>query len=188
MEWLANRGYHFVYLERALIESVVSSYVAVHLKKWHFFAPLADTDRQRLERAPFSEDQIWGEYIRFKADKAIMHRLVTKYEIPTFQYQDVCERTGRIVGWICDKISVDPASLKEAASIQIPVATRTQSSIYGEFTGRLEQLVHHRRGELNSAVAGRISERTGLPEAGAQKTLRDYERSVAVPVRVAQMD
>lgn len=90
MEWLVNRGYRLMYLERPLIESVVSSYVAVHLAKWHFFSPLDDTDRRRLERAPFSENQIWGEYVRFKADKAIMSRIVSRFDVPTFQYRDVC--------------------------------------------------------------------------------------------------
>lgn len=181
VEWLVKRGYHFVYLERPLIDSVVSSYVAVHLRKWHFFGPLADADRQRLERAPFSENQIWDEYIRFKADKAIMNRLVTRHEIQTFQYDDVCKRTDRIVGWICDQLSADPAKLKQVASIQIPVATRSQSSIYEEFTDRLKQLLQGRKGELESAVAGRIGERTGLQQVASQKMLRDYERSAAVP-------
>lgn len=181
VEWLAKRGYRFVYLERPLIDSVVSSYVAVHLKKWHFFGPLADTDRQRLQRAPFSENQIWGEYIRFKADKAIMNRLVAKHEMATFQYGDVCDRTDRITGWICDQLSVDPVQLKPVASIQIPVATRSQSSIYEEFTDRLEQLLERRKGELDSVVVACISEKTGLQQAAAQKMLREYEGSVAVP-------
>jgi len=179
VEWLAKRGYCFVHLDRPLIESVVSSYVAVHLKKWHYFAPLDDMDHQKLESAPFLENQIWGEYLRFKSDKAIMNRLVRRHGIQTFHYQDVCDRAERIVGWICDQLSVDVAKLESAASIQIPVATRSQSSIYDEFTGRLRELLRSRRSELDSEIVKTIGQRTGLKRNPAQTLLEEYEESAA---------
>jgi LPS sulfotransferase NodH len=174
VDWLAKRGYCFLYLERPLIESVVSSYIAVHLKKWHFFAPLDDNERERLERAPFSEAQIWGEYIRFKADKAIMHRVVSKYNIHTFQYEEVCNRTDGIVNRLCEWISVDALKLKQAAPVQVPIATRTQSGMYEEFTGELKALLRRRRDDLDKDVLARIRERTGLPLSDARKLLREY--------------
>jgi LPS sulfotransferase NodH len=174
VEWLAKRGYCFLHLERPLIESVVSSYIAVHLKKWHFFAPLDDKERERLEGAPFSENQIWGEYVRFTADKAIMHRLAKKHGIRTFPYDEVCNRTEQIVDWLCSQLSIDLSKLKRVASVQIPVATRTQSGMYEEFTGRLKELLHRRRDELDAEVLGRIAERTGLQRSAARKLLREY--------------
>jgi LPS sulfotransferase NodH len=186
VEWLAKRGYRFLYLERPLIESVVSSYIAVHLKKWHFFAPLDDGERERLESAPFSETQIWGEYIRFKADKAIMHRLVTKHGIHTFQYDEVCNGTDGIVNWLCEQISLDLSKLKKASSVQVPIATRTQSGMYEEFTRRLNELLHSRRGDLDPDVLARITERTGLQRNGAQKLLSEYgETTSASPMAPA---
>lgn len=174
VDWLAGRGYCLVHLERPLIESVVSSYIAVHLKKWHFFEPMDDADRQRLETLPFSENQIWGEYIRFRADKAIIGVLVKRLAISTFQYTDVCEHVDEIVGWLCARIDTDAAKLKKASLVQTPVATRSQSWTYAAFSERLNELLHRRREELDAQVLKRISERTGLRRTGAQNLLREY--------------
>jgi LPS sulfotransferase NodH len=174
IEWLAKRDYCFLHLERPLLESVISSYIAVHLKKWHFFAPLDEKERERLESAPFAENQIWGEYIRFKADKAIMHRLMHKHGVRTFPYDEICNGTGRIVEWLCDRLSIDLSTLKKAGSVQLPVVTRTQSGMYEEFTGRLKELLHRRRGELDTEVHKRIVERTGLQRSAARRLLSEY--------------
>jgi hypothetical protein len=174
VDWLAGRGYCLVHLERPLIESVVSSYIAVHLKKWHFFEPMDEADRQRLETLPFSENQIWGEYIRFRADKAIIGVLVKRLAIPTFQYTEVCEHVEEIVNSLCVRMGTDASKLKKASLVQTPVATRSQSWTYGAFSDRLNELLDRRKEELDAQVLKRIGERTGLQRSGAQKLLREY--------------
>jgi predicted DsbA family dithiol-disulfide isomerase len=46
--------------------------------------------------------------------------------------------------------------------------------MYEEFTGRLKELLHRRRDELDAEVLGRIAERTGLQRSAARKLLREY--------------
>jgi hypothetical protein len=64
--------------------------------------------------------------------------------------------------------------LKQAAPVQVPIATRTQSGMYEEFTGELKALLRRRRDDLDKDVLAGIRERTGLPLSDARKLLREY--------------
>ena len=49
VEWMAERGYRFVHLDRPLNETVISSYIAYQMRKWHFFGKVDADARKRLD-------------------------------------------------------------------------------------------------------------------------------------------
>jgi LPS sulfotransferase NodH len=175
-EWLAERGYRFVYLERSLEDAVISSYIAFQMRTWHFFGAVGDETRQKFDALQFDENAIWNEYVRFLGDKVIVDHLARRFGMKSFTYETVRDSIDGITDWLCDQLRVDRNRLKPAAA-QIPIPTRSETPIYARFTDSLAVLLQSRSAYLGPRTLKRLCERTGLKRPGALKLLEEFNES-----------
>ena len=159
-------------LARPLDEAVISSYIAFQLKKWHFFGEVDSDARATLDALAFHDNVVWEEHIRFLADKIIIDHVASTYEIPAFEYATVRDNVGEIVASLRSRMQIDGNNLKRG-SAKIPIPTRNESSIYGEFTERLGALLERRGSELEARTIKRLCERTSLKRQAAERLVSE---------------
>ncbi len=80
--WMADRGYRFIRLERPLAETVVSSYIAFLMSRWHFFGELDEASRAKLDSLVFNGGAALDEYIRFRAEQIIVDAIAAPVRRP----------------------------------------------------------------------------------------------------------
>jgi len=172
VRWMVNRGYRFVHLERPLNETVVSSYIAFLMKKWHFFGELDEASRARLDNLVFESGAAWEEYLRFHAEQIVVSSLAAANGIPTIRYSEIESGIDEVVGRICSLIGVDQEKL-EAGSARIPLATRFESPTYGRFAEQLEQVLHDERDELQPRLVRKLRAMTSLGVRQAERLIEE---------------
>lgn len=147
LAWMRDRGYHLLYITRPLNETVISSYIAMRLNKWHFFGEIDQAAKERLDEMAFDRRAVWDEYVRFRAQKALMDHVARRFAIPSFSYSEIQSNVDRIVSSVCTSLKVDAEHLKTGAAA-IPVATRRESGTYESFASSLDELLEERRSEI----------------------------------------
>jgi LPS sulfotransferase NodH len=163
IRWMRDRGYQFVYLARPLNETVISSYIAYRMNKWHFFGELDDQARAKLDQLVFDERAAWQEYIRFRAQRLIADRIAKEFAMPVFTYKTLEEDVDTVVQSLCKRLDIDTGGL-EPGKTQIPVATRNVSPVYSTFSAKLDDLLARRADEINPHTAEEIRVFTGCPQ------------------------
>lgn len=168
--WLAERGYKVMRLERPLQDVAISSYIAYQMKRWHFFGEMDEAARARLDSLNYDDGAAWEEYIRYRAEKAIIDAVTAELGAPTISYTEFESDIDGIVSRLCGLIGVDPQSLPtRPAKMPIPVPARGGSDTYRRYGERLAELLDRRAGEVDSETARRVCALADLPREAAER-------------------
>lgn len=168
IQWMVARGYRIVHLRRALEETVISSYIASRLEKWHFFGEMDEATRSKLDEMGFDERAAMNEYVRFRAQRAALDHLTAKFDLPVFDYADVRADVESVASTICGFLGADPDSL-QPGSASVPVATRTESTTYNSFAQSLEQLLERRAQEIVPRTIRQLQSMLRVDEETAER-------------------
>ena len=155
VSWMVERGYRLVRLDRPLSDTVISSYIAFQMRRWHFFGQMDESTRARLDSLEFEDGAAWDEFVRFRAEKVIIDALSTWFDIPSVPYSEIELRVDAVVSAICSRIGVDPDSLKPG-SAPVPIPTRSESPTYGIFAERLAGLLHRRAADVDPSTIRKL--------------------------------
>jgi hypothetical protein len=172
IEWMVERGYRIIRLERPLDETVVSSYIAFLMRKWHFFGELDEASRAKLDRLEFEDGAAWEEYLRFRAEQIVVDALSASHGFPSIRYSEIETGIEVVVERICRIIGVDQEKLA-AGSARVPLATRSKSPTYERFAEQLEHLLDERCNELRPRLVKKLRNLTSLGAKGVEKLLDD---------------
>ncbi|MGD0191534.1 MAG: hypothetical protein ABSD74_12405 [Rhizomicrobium sp.] len=168
IEWMVDRGYHLVRLERPVEEAAVSSYIAFQMQKWHFFGEMDEDARARLNSLEFEDGAAWDEFIRFRAEKVIIDSLARWFDMPSIAYADIETDADLIVSRLCELIGADPAALKPG-SAPIPIATRNESPTYAVFAQRMAALLERRAADIVPSTARKLRAIGKLSQSEAEE-------------------
>lgn len=168
VEWLAQRGYGLVRLERPLHDSVISSYIAWQMGRWHVFGTLDQDTRAKLDALEFDDGAAWSEYIRFRAENAVVDALARHFDMPTISYAAVESNVDGVVTQLCDTIGVDRASL-QAGSARIPIPIRSESRTYDVFSERMASLLERRADDVEGATMRKLRAIGKIPQEMAEE-------------------
>ena len=168
VRWMISRGYRFFYIVRPLNEMVISSYIATRLEQWHFFGQVDDAARNKLNELVFARGAVWDEYIRFRAQKAIIDHIAQKFGFTSISYCDVQSKVDTAVDCVCKQMEIDPRNLGPGKA-SIPTTIREQSRTYQTFTMSLEQMLEERNPKIMPGTVQQLQILAGIePSVAAQ--------------------
>jgi hypothetical protein len=168
IEWMSERGYRLIRLDRPLNETVISSYIAFQMRQWHFFGEMNDQLRAKLDSLVFEDGAAWDEFLRFRSEKIIVDSIADALKMPSFQYAEIEADIDNVVGRLCQYIDVKPETLRPG-SAPIPFASRTVSPTYASFEAQLADLLDRRAGEVEAYTVKKTRALTGLDKEAAEK-------------------
>ncbi len=170
VQWMVDRGYRLFRLERPLPDTVISSYIAFLMSRWHFFGELDEASRAKLDGLAFEPSAAFDEYIRFHAEQIVVDTLARLHGIPTIPYSQIEEDIDGVVERICAAIGVDPAAL-EGGAARVPVPTRSKSATYVNFASNLAEVLVDRKQDILPRTVRKLRSLTGLGKAAAERLI-----------------
>jgi len=179
ISWMADRGYRFVRLDRPVVETAISSYIAYKMRTWHFFGDMDESARGRLDTLEFEEGAAFDEYIRLRAEKIVIDTIATSLNMPTFTYARVEADADGVVADLCRYIGVNPGGL-EPGSARIPVTTRTESSTYSRFAEQLEELLRRRAPDIGPHTVRRLRRLTALSFEATERLVKEHAAGTTI--------
>jgi LPS sulfotransferase NodH len=165
--WMIDRGYHFFHLERPLNETVVSSYIAFLMRTWHFFDEMDEATRAKLDSLEFEEGAAWEEFIRFRAENAIVRHLAKKHGMPSIVYSEIENDIDAAVERVCTRLALDGSRLEPGPGAAM-VPTRIASPTYAAFAESLGAVLERRRDEIEERTVKKLCALTGLRQNQAE--------------------
>jgi LPS sulfotransferase NodH len=173
VEWMAERGYRFVHLDRPLNETVISSYIAYQMRKWHFFGKVDADARKRLDSLVFEDGAAWNEYVRFRSEKVVIDAASRWVGATTVAYSEVEANVGNIVSQVCTLIDIDPTTLRPG-SVPVPVQTSKESTTYRVFAERLMELLERRAADIEPATVKKARSIAALSQKEAEDIVGEH--------------
>lgn len=172
VNWMIGRGYRAVHLQRPLNDTVVSSYIAFLMRKWHFFGELNESSRAKLDGLAFDGGGAWEEYIRFRAEHIVVASVARRTNMLSINYSEIQANVDEVVARIRGHIGIGEENL-QGGSMPIPVATRPESRTYGVFAERLAEVLEQRRNELDARTVNKIRALTALDKPAAERLIAE---------------